>query len=527
MRNNGTGGTAGPGGERAGDAARGGRRQSGRALRMGFVLDIAGYGKRPVPDRDAVQERLRGLVVTALGDCGLALGEGTLGHQPGLGHQWTVDHQWTGDGINGILPPDVDPPAVLSALIRSLTAGLWADNARHADRIRLRMAVGVGISERSTAGFGGPLIVDISRLVDSEGLRAALTAAPAADIAVALSDQAYALIVKPGYPGIPPGQFTQANVAAKEFSGAAWIWVSSRQWSGPAYRPLAAADPREIGGYRVAARLGAGQAGTVYLASAGASAGDAAPGWAAVKVLGRRLAADRDARRRLQVGTLAARVVRDRCIAHVIDADIREDQDQPWVASTLVRGPSLAAAVAETGPLPADAVGWMALDLARALVTLHETGLTHRAVTPRNVLLGVSGPMLTDLGVSRNALVTGPGTEADDMFMLGATVVFAATGHSPWAGAPLAPQPDGAGLPGGAGQPDDLDLTGCPPLLVPIAASCLAARPAARPPAAKVHAWLADEIGQRPRSWLPDPVTVRIAEYQALPPPRGRSRRQR
>lgn len=503
MRNNGTGETAGPGGKRAGDSAWGRRRQPGRALRIGFVLDVAGYGKRPVPDRDAVQERLRRLVVAALADCGLALGEGA------------VDHQWSGDGINCILPPDVDPPTVLSTAIRSLAVGLGADNARHTDRIRLRMAVGVGITERSAAGFGGLVIVDINRLVDSAELRAALTDNPAADLAVAVSDQAYALIVKPGYPGLPPGQFTAVNVAAKEFSGTAWIWLSSRQWSRPAYLPLDPADPREVGGYRVVARLGAGQAGTVYLASR-----DAAPGWAALKVFDERLASDPDARRRLPFGMLAARVVREPGIATVIDADTRDGQRQPWVASTLVRGPSLAATVAETGPLPADTAGWIALDLARALTTLHETRLTHHAVTPSNVLLDSRGPVLTDFGVSRNALVTGPGTEADDVLMLGATVFYAAAGHAPWADAPLTP------LPAGADVPRDLDLADCPTRLVPIAAVCLAADPAARPPAAKVHAWLADEVGQRPRSWLPDPVVDRIAEYQALPPLRGRFRRQ-
>ena len=66
---------------------------SGRALRMVFVLDVAGYGKRTVPDRDAVQQRLQRLVVATLAECGLTLGEGA------------VDHQWTGDGINGVLPP--------------------------------------------------------------------------------------------------------------------------------------------------------------------------------------------------------------------------------------------------------------------------------------------------------------------------------------------------------------------------------------------------------------------------------------
>jgi Protein kinase domain len=471
---------------------------------MVFVLDVAGYGRRTVPDRDEVQQRLQRLVVAALAECGLSLGAGA------------VDHQWTGDGINGVLPPDVDPPVVLSVLIRSLAAGLSADNARHTDRIRLRMAVGIGLIERSVAGFGGQVIVDISRLVDSAALRSALIDEPAADLTVAISDQAYTLIIQPGYLGIPAGQFTRVNVVAKEFSGTAWIWLSARQWSKPAYFPLGAADPREVGGYRIVARLGAGPAGLVYLASGPGTFSDTDPAWAALKVFDQRLAADADVRRRLFIGALAARVVRDPGISTVIDADTSDDQRQPWVASALVRGPSLAATVSETGPLPADTVGWIALDLARALTTLHESGLAHRAVTPENVVLDVQGPMLADFGINRSALIFGPGNEADDLLMLGATVFFAATGCSPWGDAPPSAPPAVADL------PEYPDLAGCPSWLAPVVRACLAGDPAARPAAAKVHAWLAGEIGHRPRSWLPDPVTARVTEYQALPPFRGR-----
>jgi len=479
---------------------------------MAFVLDVAGYAKRPVPDRDHVQERLRQLVVATLAECGLKL------------EARAVDHQWTGDGINMVLPADIDPTAVLTILIRSLASDLSRDNDRHTDRIRLRMAVGVGLVEPSPAGFSGPVIVDINRLVDSEVLRSALADEPDADLAVAVSDQAHALILQPGYPGIPAGQFTRVNVVAKEFAGPAWIWVSTRQWSEQAYLPLVVADPRDAGRYRVVARLGAGQAGTVYLAS-GTSGGGAGPGgsagdlgWAALKVFNQRLAGDPEARRHLSVGALAASVVREPHLASVIDYDTRDQQGHPWVASTLVRGPSLAAAVTETGPLPAATAGWVALGLARALGALHEAGLTHHAVSPRNLLLDARGPVLTDFGLSRSALLSGPGIAADDVLMLGATVFFAATGRSPWGDDfPTAP-PAGAELPG------DSELAGCPPWLVRVVRACLAPEPTARPAAGEVHTWLAGEVGQQPRSWLPDPVAVRIAEYQALPPFRGRFR---
>jgi hypothetical protein len=473
------------------------RRHSGRALRMAFVLDVAGYGKRAVPARDAVQQRLRRLVVATLAECGLKLGE------------QGIDHQWTGDGINAILPADIDPTAVLTTLIRSLAAGLGHDNKGHADRIRLRMAVGVGLFERGPAGFGGPVIVDINRLVDSAALRSALASEPAADLVVAIGDRAHGLIIEPGYPGIPAGQFTRTYVVSKEFAGPAWMWMSTRQWSEPAYLPLDGAGPREFGRYRLVARLGASQAGTVYLASGGghdsSGPGGGDSGWTALKVFDAGLAADPDVRRRLSSGARAASAVHGPNIASVIDYDVRDQMDQPWVASTLALGPSLAAAVNETGPLPPATAGWIALGLARALGTLHQAGLTHHAVTPPNVVLDARGPVLTDAGANRTALLASAGSAGsagDDVLMLGATVFYAATGRS---------------------HPD-ADLTGCPPWLAPIVRACLAPEPAARPDAAELHARLAGQVGRQPRSWLPDPVAARTVEYQAVPPSRGRFR---
>ena len=204
-----------------------------------------------------------------------------------------------------------------------------------------------------------------------------------------------------------------------------------------------------------------------------------------------RLVADPAVRRRLSLGAIAACVAREQHVASLIDSDIDDDLDQPWVASTLVHGPSLAAVVAETGRLPAATSGWIALGLARALTTLHEAGFTHDAVSPRNVVLDAQGPVLTDLGMNRTTLISGPGTPSDDVLMLGATLFFAATGRSPWGDGSAVTVP--AAPPAAADLSDDVDLTGCPPLLAPIVGACLAADPAARPTAAKLHAWLAEK----------------------------------
>jgi Protein kinase domain len=464
------------------------RSQSGRKLRMGFVLDVAGYGARTAPLQNEVQRRLPLLVAITLAECGMSLDD--------------VSHQWTGDGINAVLPADIDPTVVLPVLIRSLAASLGVDNARSDDRIRMRMAIGVGVVEQSAAGFGGPLVVDINRLVDSAPLRSALSVYPTADLVVAISDQVHATVIRPGYPGIPGAQFRQVNVVAKEFSGPAWIWVSARQWSEPAYLPLAPGDLREIGGYRIAACLGTGAAARVYL---GVSRdGD----WAAVKAFRAEFADDPDIRRRLTVGARAASVPHGPHIVHVIDADT--EAGQPWAASMLVRGPSLAAAVAQTGPLPAASAAWLALGLARACAALHEESLAHQAITPSNVLLEPDGPVLSDFGLSRQALTGGAGSAADDVLLLGSTAFFAVTGRSPWGGGP-------AILAGEA--PGEPDLTGCPHILAPIVAACLDPAPGRRPTAAELITQLTAAAGPRPRLWLPEAVAARFPEYGEFPEP--------
>jgi serine/threonine protein kinase len=240
----------------------------------------------------------------------------------------------------------------------------------------------------------------------------------------------------------------------------------------------------------------------------------AVPRWAAVKVFGQRLLADADVRRRLGAGSRAATAVREPHLAPVI-ATGRGSQGSTWVASPLVPGPSLAAAVTETGPLPGPTAGWAALGVAGALAALHEAGLTHHAVSAGNVLLGAAGPVLTDFGVNKPTLLSGPALlsgldgAAEDVRQLGRATFFAAAGRAFVAGDVLPGAPE---------------LAGCPPWLAPILRACLATDPARRPTAARLHEWLAEAAGPQPRSWLPGPVAARVAEHQALPPFRGRFR---
>jgi hypothetical protein len=502
------------------DHARPARGRYGRTLRMGFVLDVAGYGARSAPLRSDVQRSLPRLVSEMLANCGMDL--------------HGVEHEWTGDGINAIMPADVDPSTALPILIRTLAALLSEHNARASDRIRLRMAVGIGLVENSTAGFGGPMIIDMSRLVNSAPLRAALTAHPGADLVAAISDQVHSAIIQPGYPGIPGSQFTRAQVSEKEFNGTAWIWISARQWTTPAFGSLTPGDPRHVGEgtsrYRLLARLGTGPAATVYLATpAGAAAraralpappAEPRPGrLLAVKVFRPEVTAGAEARGRLAAGVKAAAGAGGPGVAGIVSADTQSGV--PWIASALVPGPSLAAVVAETGPLATSAALWLAAELARAVRDLHAAGVTHGSLRPSNVLLSADGPVVTDAGTGSTVITVADGTElspAADVLALGCVAFFAATGRVPYGGSPAStdrlPRPL-----------DELDLAGCPPGLLPVVRACLQPAPD-RPTAQAILTRLEGVAGPMPRTWLPPAVAARLADYADLPgppaPPRPR-----
>ena len=244
----------------------------------------------------------------------------------------------------------------------------------------------------------------------------------------------------------------------------------------------------------------------------------------AVRRYQRELFADADVRRRLAAAATAASVPHGPHIALVTDSDT--EAAAPWVARALVRGPSLCAAITETGPLPAASVTWLALGAARAVAALHEDALTHQAINPSNVLLEAGGAVLTDFGLSRVALTDGTATAADDVFMLGCVTFFAAAGRPPWGGSwPAGP----ITAPGALDMLEDQDLRGCPPSLLPLVTACLDPSPVGRPSAADLVARLA-EIEDQPRSSLPAAVMARFADYRELPgpdPARGRFRRLR
>ncbi len=183
-----------------------------RASRVGFVVDVIGYGERGALAQEQLQTRLQALLRHVVADVGGDLDE--------------VDHDsGAGDGLVVFLPTGADPSRLVPELLRSAVERLTADNYLHRDRIRLRMVVGSGV----VGAFAGPLVVNISRLVDSGPLRRAARENPDSDLVVLVLDAVHRDVIGPGYVPLSVDRFQVVDVAMREFAEQAWLWVSTTQ----------------------------------------------------------------------------------------------------------------------------------------------------------------------------------------------------------------------------------------------------------------------------------------------------------
>jgi serine/threonine protein kinase len=202
-------------------------------------------------------------------------------------------------------------------------------------------------------------------------------------------------------------------------------------------------DPSRVGNYRLIGRLGEGGMGQVFL---GLSPGGRQ---VAVKIIHPGYASGTQFRERFAREIEAARRVGGFHTASVVDAD--PGADPPWMVTAFIHGPSLQQAVAEGGPFSLERVCRLGAGLAEGLAAIHACGLVHRDLKPSNVILADDGPRIIDFGISRAAeaspmttagMVVGTYSymspeqlrgevagAASDVFALGCTLAFAATGR--------------------------------------------------------------------------------------------------
>ncbi|HEU5159314.1 MAG TPA: serine/threonine-protein kinase [Streptosporangiaceae bacterium] len=216
----------------------------------------------------------------------------------------------------------------------------------------------------------------------------------------------------------------------------------------PDAAPLERGDPASLGQYEVVGRLGAGGQGAVYLGRA--PQGEPV----AIKLLHAQMTADSAARARFAREVSAAQKVAPFCTARILEYDVHGDQ--PYIVSEYIDGPSLHDVVMRDGPRGAADLERLAIGTATALAAIHESGIVHRDFKPNNVLLADDGPRVVDFGIARHfdtqesavtatGMVVGtPGYLAPeqltghqlgpgvDIFAWGTTMVFAATGRSPF-----------------------------------------------------------------------------------------------
>jgi hypothetical protein len=298
----------------------------------------------------------------------------------------------------------------------------------------------------------------------------------------------------------------------------------------PALEPLRRWDPERIGSYALLGRLGAGAMGQVFLGRSTAGR------LVAVKTIKIEFAEEAGFRTRFAHEVAAARRVSGVFTAAVVAADA--DADVPWLATAYVPAPSLNELVRTCGPLPVPATRWLAAGCAEALESIHTAGLVHRDLKPSNVLVSPDGPRVIDFGVARaaeriqltvtrgavgtpaymapeQARDTRQASAASDMFSLGATLLYAATGHAPYQGETvmdvlvrLATEPP--------------DLAGLPGELTDLVTSCLERSPRKRPSSAGLLSQLGPFVAGHGahnghHAYLTAPAMALIGEYQQGP----------
>jgi serine/threonine protein kinase len=294
-------------------------------------------------------------------------------------------------------------------------------------------------------------------------------------------------------------------------------------------------DPERIGPFALLGRLGAGAMGQVYLGRSPAGR------LVAVKTIKIELAEEPGFRDHFAHEVAAARRVSGMFTAAVVAAD--PEADVPWLATAYVPVPSLSRLVRSAGPQPVPTIWWLAAGCAEALESIHAAGLVHRDLKPSNVLVAPSGPLVIDFGVARaaeriqltvtrgavgtpaymapeQARDTRQASAASDVFALGATLLYAATGHPPYQGEAvmdvlvrLATEPP--------------DLSGLPGELTELITGCLARSPRDRPTAAALVARLGPLVSGAPHAdglapgaphpFLDEPAMTLIGAFRSGP----------
>jgi eukaryotic-like serine/threonine-protein kinase len=185
---------------------------------------------------------------------------------------------------------------------------------------------------------------------------------------------------------------------------AGWVWAY-----GAGVRAASislASRPAQLGPYTLMEKMGEGAMGEVYRAYHRALGT-----WRAVKVLPYG-ASERERERFEKEAVLGAELRHPNSVTIYEHGEAADGTS--YYAMELVEGVTLSALVERQGPLPAERVVQILLQLCDALEEAHDKGLVHRDIKPDNVLSSADGRVkLIDFGLIERVGETGRGEAVD------------------------------------------------------------------------------------------------------------------
>ena len=208
----------------------------------------------------------------------------------------------------------------------------------------------------------------------------------------------------------------------------------------------------QLGKYQLLERLGSGGFGDVHLAL------DREEGRVvAVKLIHPEALNQPNSRKRLRREVHTMRLVRGPQVAEILDWNLDEDAEPPFVVTRYVQGRPLRTMVDERGPLRGADLTKLAVGLAKGIEAIHKEDVVHRDLKPDNVIMMDGDPVIIDFGIAHSigetSITEGAiGTvgfmppeayngsaaarydhgRVRDVFSWGATVAFAAAGRNPY-----------------------------------------------------------------------------------------------
>lgn len=143
------------------------------------------------------------------------------------------DSRWqtqdAGDGRLALLPDSGSEPVLVDSFVRELDTWLARHNHDRMPgaRLRLRIAVHNGPAIPAPLGYGGTAVVHVCRLRDSRPVRAALDAAPDANLVLAVSALIFDDVIRQRHTSLSVNDFTRVEIddPAKDFGATAWVRV--------------------------------------------------------------------------------------------------------------------------------------------------------------------------------------------------------------------------------------------------------------------------------------------------------------